>query len=300
MKWCKLLLLFLLPGLTVLRAQSPVFTVNPTGTASVCAGSSITVNSSMSNAFAGTNSYAISTVPFAPYPVLGGNSVTMVDDQINGPLPIGFQFCFFGNTYTQFYLGSNGWIGFTPGQTIAFTANPIPNPGVFVPKNCIMGPWMDWNPGVGTGSPYIRYQTQGIAPYRRLIVQWTTVPLYQCTASNGTFQIVIYESTNIIENFITSKPVCSVWAGGTATQGLHNMAGTIAVAVPGRNSSVWNVTNDGKRYTPNGPPNYTLNWTSNGFPIGTGSSVTTTINGPGLTRIIARANFQCSNLILYD
>lgn len=284
----------------MLHAQTPSLTINPGGTASVCAGSSMTINSSVANAFAGTDSYAISTIPFAPYPVLGGTSMTMVDDQMSMPLPIGFQFCFFGNTYTQFYIGSNGWVGFTPAQTIAFTANPIPSPGIFVPRNCIMGPWMDWNPGVGTGSPYIKYQTQGIAPYRRLVVQWTNCPLYQCTASNGTFQIVLYESTNIIENFITSKPVCAAWAGGTATQGLHNSTGTVAVAVPGRNAAVWTATNDGKRFTPNGPPNYTINWTSNAFPIGTGNSVTTTINGPGLTRIIARANFLCSNLVLYD
>lgn len=300
MNWIKCLLVFIASWASTGLAQNPVLTIDPNGTTSVCSGTSVSVSSSMSNAFSGTNSYAVSDVPFTPYPVLGANALTMVDDQVIGPLPIGFQFCFFGNTYTQFYVGSNGWVGFTPGQTIAFTANTIPNPGVFVPRNCIMGPWMDWNPGVGTGSPYIRYQTQGIAPYRRLVVQWTACPLYQCTASNGTFQIVIYESTNIIENFITNKPVCSVWAGGTATQGLHNMSGTVAVTAPGRNSSVWTANNDGKRFTPNGPPSYTLNWTSNGFPIGTGPNVTTTINGPGITRIIARANFQCSNLILYD
>ena len=300
MKWIKLYLLLLLGCISVLQAQTPSLTINPGGTTSVCAGSSLTINSSITNAFAGTDSYAVSNITFSPYTIMGGNSVTMVDDQMSMPLPIGFQFCFFGNTYTQFYIGSNGWVGFSPGQTIAFTANPIPNSGVFVPRNCIMGPWMDWNPGVGTGSPYIRYQTQGIAPYRRLIVQWTNCPLYQCTASSGTFQIVLYESTNIIENFITSKPVCAVWAGGTATQGLHNLTGTVAVTVAGRNAAVWTANNDGKRFTPNGPPNYTINWTSNAFPIGTGNSVTTTINGPGITRIIARANFLCSNLILYD
>lgn len=300
MKWIKLLLFTLISGAQVLEAQTPVFTINPGGTMSVCAGSTVSLSSSMASAFAGTDAYSVSTVPFAPYPVLGGNAVTMADDQVVGPLAIGFQFCFFGNAYTQFYLGSNGWIGFSPAQTMAFTANGIPNTGIFVPRNCIMGPWMDFNPGVGTGSPYIRYQTQGIAPYRRLVVQWTSVPLYQCTASNSTFQIVIYESTNVIENYITNKPTCVVWAGGTATQGLHNMAGNLAVAVPGRNAAVWTATNDGKRYVPTGAPNYTVNWTANGFPIGTGPTVTTTINGPGVTRIIGRANFQCSNLILYD
>jgi hypothetical protein len=34
-----------------------------------------------------------------------------------------------------------------------------------VPKNCIMGPWQDWHPGVGG---QIRYQTTGVAPCRKL------------------------------------------------------------------------------------------------------------------------------------
>ena len=282
-----------------LQAQSPTLTINPSGNMSVCPGSQVTVNASLTNAFAGTTSYTVGDIPFSPYTLLAGTQLTMPDDTVLGPFPIGFQFCFFGNTYTQFYIGSNGWIGFSPGMTRAFTANSIPSTNMFVPRNCIMGPWMDFNPGIA-GGPYIRYQTQGIAPFRRLVVQWTNVPLYQCIALRATFQIVIFESTNIIEHYISNKPTCMAWAGGTATQGLHNLAGSVAVPVPGRNASVWTATNDGKRFTPNGPPSFTINWTANGVPIGTGNSTTTTINGPGNTRIIGRANFQCSNLILYD
>lgn len=293
------LVVALILGVCGLKAQTPSLTITPSGNMSVCPGSQVTVNASLANAFAGTTSYSVGDIPFSPYTILAGPQMTMPDDTVLGPLPIGFQFCFFGNTYTQFYLGSNGWIGFSPGMTRAFTANSIPSTNMFVPRNCIMGPWMDFHPGIA-GGPYIRYQTQGIAPFRRLVVQWLNVPLYQCIALRATFQIVIFESTNVIEHYITNKPTCMAWAGGTATQGLHNLAGNVAVAVPGRNASVWTATNDAKRFTPNGPPSFTINWTANGVPIGTGTSTTTTINGPGNTRIIGRANFQCSNLILYD
>ncbi|MFN5317956.1 MAG: beta strand repeat-containing protein, partial [Bacteroidia bacterium] len=299
MKQAYLIVVFLLNLTAGLVAQAPSFSITPSGSQSVCAGSTINLSSTVTNAFAGTTSYAVSDIPFAPYPMPAGTSVTMPDDTVMGPYPIGFQFCFFGNTYTQFYIGSNGWIGFTPGMTRAFTANPIPSNNMFVPRNCIMGPWMDFNPGI-SGGPYIKYQTQGIAPYRRLVVQWLNVPLYQCIAIKSTFQIVIYESTNIIENHITSKPTCMAWAGGTSTQGLHNLAGNQAVAVAGRNASVWTANNDGKRYNPNGPGSYTVNWTSNGIPIGSGNTISTTINGPGLTRLIGRVTFQCSNLALSD
>jgi gliding motility-associated-like protein len=299
MKWFRLLLLIFPIAANVAQAQAPSVTITPSGTMTVCAGTTVNLTSNVSNAFAGTTSYAVSDIPFTPFSVLAGTSLTMPDDTVLGPFPIGFQFCFFGNTYTQFYVGSNGWVGFSPGQTRAFTANSIPNTTTFVPRNCIMGPWMDFNPGIA-GGPYIKYQTQGIAPYRRLIVQWTNCPLYQCIASKATFQIVLFESTNVIENYITNKPSCALWAGGKATQGLHNQPGTVAFTVPGRNSAVWNVTNDGKRFQPNGAASYTVNWTSNGIPIGSGATVSTIVNGPGLTRIIGKANFPCSNLIVSD
>ena len=34
------------------------------------------------------------------------------------------------------------------------------------------------------------------------------------------------------------------WQGGTATEGIHNAAGTIGIAVPGRNSTSWIANND--------------------------------------------------------
>ena len=72
-----------------------------------------------------------------------GNQLFMTDDSQQGPFNIGFTFCFFGQTYTQFWVGSNGWISFSPGQPITFTTQTIPTGAFNVPKNCIMGPWQD-------------------------------------------------------------------------------------------------------------------------------------------------------------
>ena len=177
MKQIKILLAILSFGGLALRSQTPTLSITPSGTMSVCAGSSVVTTATLSNAFAGTTSYSVSDIPFAPYSALGGTNLVMPDDTVLGVFPIGFQFCFYGNAYTQFYCGSNGWVGFSLGQPRAFTANSIPNAGALVPKNCIMGPWMDFNPGIA-GGPYVKYQTQGVAPFRRLVVQWTNVPSY--------------------------------------------------------------------------------------------------------------------------
>jgi len=223
-----------------------------------------------------TTNYAISGIPYAPNAFTGGTSITLSDDSQSGALPIGFTFCFFGTSYTQFYIGSNGWVAFSP-QSTTYTSAPIPSTLATVPKNCVMGPWQDWHPGVA-GGPYINYQTLGVAPNRRLVVNWNNCPMFSCTTTLGRFQIVLYESTNIVENHIATKPNCMAWAGGTAVQGLHNAAGTVAFVVAGRNSTAWTTTNEAQRYTPNGVATYTINWyvlPSNTL-VGTGSPITVT------------------------
>lgn len=222
-----------------------------------------------------TTNYGVSNIPFVNQ-TNTGTSLFMTDDSQQGPFAIGFNFCFFGTTYTQFYVGSNGWISFTGGQPTTFTSQPIPTGNALVPKNCIMGPWQDWHPGIGG---QIKYQVQGTAPCRKLVVSWTNMPMFSCNGNLGTFHIVIYESTNYIENHIQNKPACLQWQGGTATQGIHNLGGTIGIASPGRNSTAWTTQNDAYRWTPSGPvvtPTLTWYQIGNPNPIGTGPTINVT------------------------
>jgi gliding motility-associated-like protein len=222
-----------------------------------------------------TTNYGVTNIPYVAQ-TNTGTSLFMTDDSQQGPFNIGFNFCFFGTTYTQFYVGSNGWISFSGGQPVTFTSQPIPTANPLVPKNCIMGPWQDWHPGIGG---QIRYQVQGVAPCRKLVVSWINMPMFSCTGNQGTFHIVIYESSNYIESYIQSKPACLQWQGGTATQGIHNLTGTIGVAVAGRNSTAWTTNNDAYRWTPSGPvvtPTLTWYQVGNPTPIGTGPTITVT------------------------
>lgn len=236
----------------------------------VCDGNPVVLQAQTFGNF-GTSSYSFETIPYAPE-AYAGTSVSLFDDDVTGALPIGFNFCFLGNDYTQFYIGSNGWISFSAGQTTAYTSATIPNAGAAVPKNCIMGPWEDWNPGIG-GNIY--YQTIGTTPNRKLVVSWDAVPMFSCTQNLGTFQIVCHETTGIIENHLTTKPNCPTWAGGTGTQGVHNDAGTVAFVAPGRNSTQWTTTNESTRFVPNG-----ITWyqAGNGNPVGFGDSLAVTPN----------------------
>ena len=177
---------------------------------SICVGGTATLVVTSAPSY-GTSSYTFETFPYAPETYAGtspnqagGGGLT--DDSYSTAVPLGFSFCFLDNTYTQCYIGSNGWVSFGgPGAlSTTYTSAAIPSGAAGVPKNCIMGPWQDWHPGLCTpvGS-CIKYQTIGTAPNRKFIVSWDNVPMFSCTLTYGKFQIVLNETSNIIENHLS-------------------------------------------------------------------------------------------------
>lgn len=239
------------------------------------------------NGVISSNNYTVAAMGAFTPEVIGGTGVTLGDDAVSGSLPIGFTFCFFNNSYTNFYIGSNGWISFTAGQPTNYVAASIPSSATGVPKNCIMGPWQDWHPGTGGQGPYIKYQTIGTAPFRKLVVSFDQIPMFSCTSSKGKFQIVINETSNLIQTHIWTKPACNTWPGGSpnfSVLGIQNLAGTVGVAVPGRNNTSWTASNESWEYTPSGSP--PVVWTNSaGVQVGTGNDIN--INTIGSDNYIA-------------
>ena len=210
-----------------------------------------------------TNTYVASTIPYAPpYAYNQGNPILVnIDDRWSGVIPLPFNFCFYGNMYNQIVVGSNGVVTFDPsvaGGTCSwsFTAS-CPSPSLH--KNAIFGPFHDIDPYVG-GSMF--QAVLGSYPCRTFVVNWYQIPMYSgsCNSMLATHQVVIYESTNVIEVYMQSKPLCPSWNNGNAVVGIQNSAGTTGLAAPGRNTSQWTATNEAWRFTPNGVPNYTISW----------------------------------------
>lgn len=188
------------------------------------------------------SNYTISEPAYSSYNFTGGSSLTGCDDCVQGPFNIGFTFNYFGNNYTQFYVSSNGWIGFSAGQTNGYTAQFLPNSGA--PKNAILADWEDLFPNNGN----MNYYTTGTAPNRVLVFNFNSVPHYGCRSNLHTFQIVLFESTNVIDVNFQNKPLC---AGNGATLGLTNIDGNKAVPVGGKNASTWSIPTTQKyRFTP--------------------------------------------------
>lgn len=205
--------------------------------------------------------YTISQPAWANLPALtGGTNVTFTsqDNAVATAITIPFYFRFYGNNYNQLFINTNGWVAFTA-QTLATAntnANPVtlPSGANTTPKNCIMGPWQDWNNTGGAGA--VRYRTDGAPPNRRFVVTYNAWPMNGCLTTNGTFQIVLNECTNVIEIYIYQKPACTVTNGNRAVLGIQNLAGTVAHVVTGRNNTAWSVPSTAPelhRFTPDNP-----------------------------------------------
>ncbi|MBL4657886.1 MAG: hypothetical protein JKX73_07780, partial [Flavobacteriales bacterium] len=196
------------------------------------------------------NSYVNTQVPYAAL-AGSGTAVSLGDDALSSLLPIGFTFDFYCQSYTDFYISSNGFL------TFSFNANSngccsgqlLPNTGN--PNNLIAFAWEDLSPQTGN----VEYWTSGTAPNRILAVNFMNVPHYGSTNMVNQ-QILLYEGTDIIEIHTLSMTS----DGGSHTMGIENAAGTMAVPVLGRNSTNWSASNECMRWTPLTPPPYTITW----------------------------------------
>ena len=103
---------------------------------SITAGANITAtNTITANTISATNYVGLTGRIIQTVQTNTGTQLFMTDDSQQGPFQIGFNFCFFGQTYTQFWVGSNGWISFSAAQPVTFTSQPIPTVNALVPKN---------------------------------------------------------------------------------------------------------------------------------------------------------------------
>ena len=202
--------------------------------------------------------YEIQQRPYYPDPFSGGFSVdSLYDDNHSDTIPIGFPFCFFGDTVTECVISSNGYITFNLENaknwsnwiiedSIPF--GPDTSYAYSKPYNAIMGPYQDIFPGNGGE---VSYATYGVPPYRRFVASYDSVPMFSCTNLLFSNQMVIYESLNVIDINIANKPLCNTWTDGVAIEGIQNHDGTEAYVIPGRNyPTQWTAQYDSYRFIP--------------------------------------------------
>lgn len=232
-----------------------------------------------------TTTYTVSSIPYAPpAPFTGGTAQFINTDDIWGSvITLPFNFCFYGNAYNQLVAGANGLLTFDLALANQFCAwsytascpTPGPPPGGLY-NNSVMGAYHDIDPSVEGD---ISYFIQGTAPCRMFVLSYHDVAHYDCDCGffsqcrHTTQQIVLYETTNVIEVYIQQKETCSSWNSGNAVIGIQDATGANGLTPPGRNTGAWSASNEAWRFTPDGTPNYVVSWYDGSTLVGTGLTV---------------------------
>ena len=168
------------------------------------------------------------------------NSVVLSDDETTGPLPIGFEFEFFGNRYSTVNVSSNGFIGFDASMSNGCCSGGVlpSDDGV---NNIIAVAWTDLYP---PGGGQIRYETRGSAPNRRLVISYAALPwCCEIGADRVTSQVILHERRGGIEIHTSHQD-----PGNIYTQGVENADGTVAAFLSGRVAADYGLVNDAVRF----------------------------------------------------
>lgn len=213
-------------------------------------------------------------VPQYSNPALPGQPTDLVnDDTYSGVIPIGFPFTFYGTTYNSLVVSSNGAISFdlsraggfahyglfrSGGGVLAEIGTPEDLPSALYDAAQIMGVYHDMDITINSSpNRRIRYLTTGAAPNRKWVISFFEIPLFNCeTLFRNTHQLILNESTGIIEVLVFGKQVCGSWNGGRAMIGIQNATRDQGVMAPGRRASdaPWGsaAVNESWRFVPSG------------------------------------------------
>jgi hypothetical protein len=210
-----------------------------------------------------SQSYTVTPIPFQQYT---GSlaSLSTVDDINSQVISLPFSFDFYGVSYNQVVISTNGYIDFR--TTSAGTLSPwsltnnmtIPNIGFNV-KNAILGAYHDMDNSNSQGT--ITYGISGNAPYRKFVVYYYNNSHFgPCSAVKSSFQMILNETTNIVDVQLIDKQMCTSWNNGNCVIGLINLAGDDAIAAPGRNTGAWTAFHEGWRFNPTTTTSTTYNF----------------------------------------
>lgn len=157
--------------------------------------------------------YAAATTS-SPYEDISETANPGPGSTVDGPennlvVDLGFDFTFYGNSYNQVSISTNGFLQFGDNPIAGSPFNrPLPSNVGSAPRNAICGLWdalvTESDEGYYNGSGRIVYQTRGAAPDRRFIAQWINVGqerLFPLSPEGDpvNFEIVLFESSNNIE-----------------------------------------------------------------------------------------------------
>lgn len=252
--------------------------------------------------------YLVEEVPYNPPDTtfaLGTRMPIGTDDVFaSNHTTIPYPFYFFGIRKTQFRIGANGLVTFCSPSDFgsgnycpySFRAanNKLPWDGSSQHAapggdsygmrmyDAIYGIYEDTDPAYFVGSETNRidgiyYGIQDEYPCRKIICSWKEAPDYSSHANKGTYQIVCYEGSNIIEVHVKRRSCCPTTSdaligiqnatgepqqrGDPGDPNMYVVNGSPAAFWPnGRNGFTSTIDNVAYRFTPQGKTSKNVTW----------------------------------------
>lgn len=174
------------------------------------------------------------------------------DDAVTNPMPIGFDFVFEGILYSEYSVATDGFIRLGPQNALIDYTNDLTE-NTNLPK--VTPLWDDHHFGnTNTGS--VKTLLTGTAPNRIRVIQWfVTIPRNISGTANGTFQLWLYETTNVIEfryGTAGDPGSASVGLSGASTSPVQFLSvttsdHTVSGSSANNSNTVW--PGSGRRYT---------------------------------------------------
>lgn len=228
-----------------------------------------------------SNRYSVSSIDYVPAgdfsegeKIIILNKSGKQDDTYSAVINLPFNFCFYGNMFSQIIISDNGVVSFNTilaeEDCARAPSGPIPN-GLL--KNSIFGVFHDM-----ININQVLYRVEGSFPNRKFIINYNNIQQWgyeMLNKKNSTSQIVLYETSNIIDVYVKDRfrneGSNSVFDENpfqkNAAIGLTNYDSSSGIAAPNRDSGNWEAHNEAWRFTPNGNTNIAIQWFNAGTEI---------------------------------
>ncbi len=299
----------------------------------------VTLNGNISEVLTGR--YRVEGIPFnydndftSASDVLDNTGQPMrTDDTYGEVVHLPFPITFYGQTYNDIVIGTNGDIIFDTSIAGGYdawsldAADLIPNHVLpywddinSISLASVMGAYYDIDVSrTLLSTSAFKYKTIGTAPNRKFMVIYNDIPLFgsSCSGMYASQEIIFNESDQSIEIQIKNRPYCSGWNDGNATLGIQNeellpdtcgnYPGDItSLTLPNRNTGTWEIlepNGEGYKFVPDA--NTQVTWyDQNRNVIATGATPTIDAPQPGSSQIytmeVAYQDCHGNSYVEYD
>ena len=163
-----------------------------------------------------------------------------------------FDFPFYGESYSEFFINANGWIGFGEDNSEWYNGN---IPSTEYPRPAIFGFWDDLNPindncnSTCAGNIYYHSNNDRVVVWFDAVAHWVSEGFENTSYS---FQVIMYPDGEVDVN------IQSIEGNYSATVGMQNASGTIATQVDAYNGDYFNSNSSFKFKRPFIPTDWLL------------------------------------------